>query len=892
MYSVFLRFTLFFLLLGLYHNVWAQSTFERKLDSLKEKDNLEAWILERLDHVSSNPQQRFSYLMDTQKMLWRNPKTYNEHYIFLDLINSQGYYQLLDGNILGSINSYEKAYNYYLKNKISSYEIVEYTLKPLSNNYTRIGDYERAIYLLQTSVKFLIKNNDAPEAIASLYSNIAISYRSMGNFKDAEKNIWAGLKLAKPDTRTNLTLNNILADILVDKGDYLAAAKLVENTITKQRKLNAENAYSLMGSYTTAGLAYFKLKNAKKADDRLTKALHIINSYFKGDRLREKANIQILRGRVKLLQHQYLLAINDFNQTLYTLKVADKEGNPTISKIYGDYRLVEVFEQMADAYLALKKPDEAFNAIKLALFSADKIRNEFVDDQTKQRLQADLKHTSEKAIEIGYQLYKQTQNKNILDRILELAEQSKARTLLDQINNNQRLFAVNQKDSLFIKKQAFERAITYNEKQELENKSNTINKNTDSLKFYLSLVNNQIKQKYKQLNLSRDISFSTLMNTLPNKRIIEYFVGRDAIYLIDINNKKVNDVIKIEDAAKITTAIQSYTTVYFQQGPNAMLNDPKAFYQTSYQLYQSILKNVKFVKGQSVIIVPDGALGYISFDGLITEDNYKPNIANWPFLIKNNSITYAFSLKTLTSTKTATHIQNFTGLFITHQKNSNKPLKAVADEAEAIKKTVNGDFLLNDQVNSHSFNEAFEKSSVLHIGTHAYLSGKNQEPTLDFDKEKLFLFELAAKKQAPALVVLSACRTADGLLANGEGVISLSRGFNAIGTPATIAGLWNVNDVAASVITGNFYKHMLAGESNGNALHMAKIDWLNAPQTADAFYLPYYWDSLIYMGTDQQLTLKAATNWVLMLGIGTAVILFFGALVLIKLRKSVKRKIV
>lgn len=889
MYPVFLRFTFFFLLLGLYHNLCAQTTFQRKLDSLKAKDNLEAWMLERLDFVSSNPQQSFAYLMETQKMLWRKPKTYNEHYIFLDLLNSQGYYQLLDGNILGAISSYEKAYNYYLKNKISSYEIVEYTLKPLSNNYTRIGDYERAIYLLQTSVKFLIQNNDAPEAIASLYSSIAISYHSMGKLEEAEKNVQKGLSLTKPGAQANLILNNTFANILIDKGNYLAAAKLIESYIIQQKSINTTNAYLLMGTHTTAGLAYLKLGNTKKADFYLSKALNIANKFFKDERLREKANILTLKGRVKLLQGQNLLAINDFNETLYTLKIANKNGNPIISKIYGDYRLVEVFEQMADAYLALKKPDEAFNAIKLALFSADKIRNEFVDDQTKQRLQADLKHTSEKAIEIGYQLYKQTQNKNILERILELAEQSKARTLLDQINSNQRLFAVNQKDSLFIKKQAFERAIIYNEKQELENQNNTTNKNTDSLKFYLALVNNQIKQKYQQLNLSNDGSFSTLMAILPNKRIIEYFVGRDAIYLIDINNKKVNDVVKIEHAAQIASAIQSYSTVYFQQGPNAMLNDPKAFYQASYQLYRSILKDIKFVKGQSVVIVPDGALGYISFDGLVTDGNYRPNIASWPFLIKNNSITYAFSLKTLTSNKTATHTQNFTGLFITHQKNSNKPLKAVADEAEAIKKAVNGDFLFNDQVNSHAFNEAFEKSGVLHIGTHAYLSGKDQEPTLDFDKERLFLFELAAKKHAPALVVLSACRTADGLLANGEGVISLSRGFNAIGTPATIAGLWNVNDVAASVITSNFYKHMLRGQSNGNALHMAKIDWLNTPQTADAFYLPYYWDSLIYMGTDQQLTLKAATNWVLMLGIGTAVILFLGTLVLIKRRKPTKR---
>ncbi|RZK33987.1 MAG: CHAT domain-containing protein, partial [Pedobacter sp.] len=300
------------------------------------------------------------------------------------------------------------------------------------------------------------------------------------------------------------------------------------------------------------------------------------------------------------------------------------------------------------------------------------------------------------------------------------------------------------------------------------------------------------------------------------------------------------------------------------------------FYLASNQIYKTILNGIELKKNESVIIVPDDVLGFISFDGLITDNNYKPNIASWPFLIKNNSLTYAFSLKTLIAHETKSSSKNFTGLFIAHQKNGLKPLQAVKDEAEAIKKIIKGDFLFDEKVNTASINKAFEDSQILHIGTHAYLSGKNLEPTLDLDKEKLFLFELSAKKQAPSLVVLSACRTADGLLANGEGIISLSRGFNAIGTSATIAGLWNVNDVAASVIIGDFYKHLVNHKSSGRALHEAKIDWLNQAQNNNAFYLPYYWDNLIYMGTDQQIELASATNWPLMLGIGVGLILVIG----------------
>ncbi|WP_372820357.1 CHAT domain-containing protein [Pedobacter sp.] len=830
-------------------------------------------MYERLDYVSLNPQQRLLFLLETQKKLWRQPKSQDEYYAYLDLLNTQGYYQLLAGNILAAIDSYEAAFVYYKKNKVASYDIVEYTLKPLSNNYTRLGDYERALFLQQKAVNFLIQTKDKPENIAAVYSNMAISYRSMGNFSDAEKSIKAGLALVKPSTQVDIILNNILADIFFDQRAYTKAEKLIETNISKQKNIKSENGYWLMSAYTTAGNIYLALNKAQKADEYFNKALSILNRYDSGSRLREKANILTQLGRIKLLQNHPLVALQFFDKTLATLKIVDKNNSPIISKIYGDNKLVEVFEQMANAYLLLKRPTAAFQHIKLALLSADKIRSEFADDETKERLQADLKVIAERGIDISFNLYQQTRDKSLLIGILDLAEQSKARTLLDQINRNQLLNEANKKDSLFIKKQALERAIVYNEKQALEAKENENAKTIASLKYDLALINKQIKQKYKQFNFDNEVKVPTLLSALPSKRILEYFVGKNAIYLIDIKDRKIDDVIRIENALGIKSAIKTYSDIYFLHGPSAMLNAPKEFFLASNKIYQSVLKGINLTKNEAVIIVPDEVLGYISFDGLITTNHYTPNISTWPFLIKNTAITYAFSLKTLTANKTAVNSKDFAGLFITHQKNNNKPLKAVQDEADGIKKLIRGKFLFNEEVNAKTFIDAFEESRILHIGTHAYLSGNSQEPTLDFGNEKIFLFELAAKKSAPSLVVLSACRTADGLLANGEGIISLSRGFNAIGTPATIAGLWNVNDVAASVITGNFYKHLVAHKSNGEALHLAKLDWLNANQTTDAFYLPYYWDSLIYMGTDQQIDVQPAINWGLWAGIGVG--LFF-----------------
>lgn len=867
------------------------SAVKQKLDLLQKENNLIDWINERVDFTSKSPEERIAFLMDTQKSAWREANTAAEHYVWLNLLSSQGYYQLVNGNILASINSYETAFAYYRKYKVSNYEIVEYTTKPLSNNYTRLGDYEQALYLQNLALNFLIKTEDKPENIASAYGNIAISYRSMGNLAKAIENINLGLKLVNSHSQSAIMLTNILAGIKFDNKEFLSAEKLIESNIARQKNVNGENAYWLSGSYSIAGDIYMSLNKISAANRSFNKAYVLLNKYFKNSRYREKANVLTSLGSVSLLENQPKRALTYFNQTLKTLKIANTENFVNEAKIYGDNRIVDAFREMAKANLQLNNKAEALKDIKYALLAANKIRDEFADDKTKERLQAEFINITEDGIEVCYGLYAETKNENLLVEILTFAEESKARTLLDGIIRGQQFQSIKMKDTLFAKKQRLERAIVFNEKQEIEENTTAIKKNTAALKFDLALVNKQIKQKYKITSLTaHNLSASQLLSALPKQRIIEYFFGNNSIYLINLKDNKVTGVIKIGDAKSIKQNILNYTNTYFNKGPDAMINNPKAFFDSSYDIFKSLLSKVSFSKDEPIIIVPDGALGYLSLDGLIASDKFSTDIAKWPFLIKNVSITYAFSLQTLVANKpTPTHA-GFTGFFITHEKQNSKPLKAVQNEATAIEEAINGKFVFNEKVTTPRFNQAFESSSILHISTHAYLSGKDKEPTIDLGKEKIFLFELASKKHSPSLVVLSACRTADGLLVDGEGILSLARGFSAIGTPATIAGLWNVNDVAASVITGSFYQFLVKDETAGKALHQAKTAWLETPKTANALYLPYYWDSLIYIGIDQKIDLPNhwLTRQVAIVCIGLFLLLLICAAVLLKRRKTSK----
>src|SRR5690606_26254148 len=119
-----------------------------------------------------------NFLLESQQKAWRKPGTLEEHISWVYLLINQGYYQLYNGNILQSIDKYEEAYAYSQKYNLEI-DIEEYILKPLANNYTRTGDYERAIFIQQQSLDLALKQK-TDTLIASIHNNLAISYRFSG----------------------------------------------------------------------------------------------------------------------------------------------------------------------------------------------------------------------------------------------------------------------------------------------------------------------------------------------------------------------------------------------------------------------------------------------------------------------------------------------------------------------------------------------------------------------------------------------------------------------------------------------------------------------------------------------------------------------------------------
>jgi CHAT domain-containing protein len=84
--------------------------------------------------------------------------------------------------------------------------------------------------------------------------------------------------------------------------------------------------------------------------------------------------------------------------------------------------------------------------------------------------------------------------------------------------------------------------------------------------------------------------------------------------------------------------------------------------------------------------------------------------------------------------------------------------------------------------------------------------------------------EVAALRLDADLVVLSACRTASGVMLAGEGVRGLIAPFLEAGTRAVVGSTWEVGDRGARIMMGKLYDGLADGLAVGPALRRARIE--------------------------------------------------------------------
>jgi CHAT domain-containing protein len=125
------------------------------------------------------------------------------------------------------------------------------------------------------------------------------------------------------------------------------------------------------------------------------------------------------------------------------------------------------------------------------------------------------------------------------------------------------------------------------------------------------------------------------------------------------------------------------------------------------------------------------------------------------------------------------------------------------------------------------------------------LAGANQRSSGATDDGILTAAEVAQLDLlGTQLVVLSACETALGTVAAGEGVYGLRRALVLAGAQSQLVSLWKVDDAATSELMTDYYQRLLKGEGRAAALRAVQRDMLANPSRQH----PYYWAAFIPIG--------------------------------------------
>ncbi len=127
------------------------------------------------------------------------------------------------------------------------------------------------------------------------------------------------------------------------------------------------------------------------------------------------------------------------------------------------------------------------------------------------------------------------------------------------------------------------------------------------------------------------------------------------------------------------------------------------------------------------------------------------------------------------------------------------------------------------------------------------------------------------------MVVLSSCNSGSGILNQGEGLMSLARGFILAGASSVVKTAWEINDeVSADIITG-FYYYLSKGKPKDEALRLAKLEYLKG--SLPSLTNPYFWASYEVMGDNAPVVRKDRNIILLISGmilvILTGIILFY-----------------
>lgn len=837
-----------------------------------------------------------------------------------DFYNLTGEVYLNKGRNDLALEYFQKAIAHYdglktvsvLREKAECYENLGLYYWNIGNNELALEYQNRA---LDSRKKIFGENH--PEVAAS-YNNIGLIYGM--EFPDqAQKFYRNALNIYKEVYGENHpkianTYNN-LAIILQAQAKYDLALFQLNNVLDITKEVYGENHPNNAFVYSNIGQIYTIQNKDSAALANQQKALIIYKNAY-GEKHPEIANTYNLLGAIYTNQQKFEKALQAYQAALIA-NVTDFQSNsiyenPNIDKAYKIISLLtslrlkaEVFENLHYIKtLKLKDLEAALATLELCDKLIDKMRQTALNKNDKVALGKIAAEVYEDAIRVSLGMSMVVLKKDFYrQKAFNFAEKSKSYVLLQSISEtNAKSFAKIPKN-LIDKEKQIKEDIAFIE-QKLADKPSASEEAT--FRNQLFELNREYDNFSKDLeknfpeyyNLKYNIKIAdieSLQQVLDNETVLlSYFIAdkgnRVYIFAVSKNGFEVFDEPKIADLDAKLRLMRN--TIYYKVFDK--------FIPTSQALYKQLIPK-SFSSKKHIVVIPDGRLGTIPFEALLTQrvDAKTIEVKDLPYLIKKQAISYAYSATLFQqgleseakaraenqNNQVVNATNNFGEIFICapiqfYGRSGLNDLPATATEATKIKELF-GENLSNIFVGSKASeglikSGELKKYKYLHFATHGVVNEGNPELSQIFlsvpnqvspattqfsnlaetstgEDGNLYSGEMYGLELGADLVVLSCCQTGLGKVAKGEGIIGLTRALLYAGAKNLMVSLWSVADESTSKLMIDFYSFLLKGENKNEALRLAKLKMIeegaNPTINAKKKQLEvYYWSPFVLIG--------------------------------------------
>jgi CHAT domain-containing protein/tetratricopeptide (TPR) repeat protein len=712
----------------------------------------------------------------------------------------------------------------------------------LSEVYQAQGNYGAALEALEKSLD-LRRAIGRVHATAEALNNIAVVYEAQGSYEQAVKYLRQSLALNKAkvsDQSLVAEVHRHLGELFLLQGQLGAATQSLTRSLAISRaagyKLEAADARYVLGR------VYIALRQFDLAQLTLDKCLEFRDA--NGDRqgrasvLIEMADLDRRRGRLQ----RGLDRAREAEQLAAAMELPEVQ-----------WRALTIIGRLQ---VARSRPADARNAFDGAIAIIEGMRAQNPGgEETRSRFFADRLAPYQERMAIAFAASSTAE-------ALSFAERSKARALLDVIRGDGAIVTKAMTAEERTREVALRTSLSsVNSELVLaaqgaspdETRLSRLRTTRESKRLDYEEFQSRLYAAHPELRINRAavpvISVAEARRLVPGPEaaIVEFVVGHDRTFVLVVTASGIAAVTLNTTAAELGRQVHRFRDQVSNRDLRAM--------ESARALYDLILAPMRpSLQGKTeLIIVPDGVLWDLPFQAL--ESGARR------YLIEDMAVSYAPSitvLREMMRLRPNTPAQRTLLAFGNPAAEERHALPSTEDEVRRLAQVYgpSSRIYVGADAGEDRWKAEAPHYRVVHLAAHGVLDNASPmyshlllaRPEQGSREDGLLeAWEIMNVPLNADLVILSACETARGRIAAGEGILGLMWAVFVAGSPATLVSQWRVDSSSSTELMVAFHQEWNAAGghvSKARALQRASRTLLKTPQ----FSHPFYWAGFVLAG--------------------------------------------